>query len=142
MLHNRLPTRKNLAYRKAFGIGAEPPCPFCSHHSESKLHLFMHCSYSWSVWCKILLWLGMSMVMPGDMLSLMYCFTCGMGRDKGKKGLMLVWHTVMWSIWLARNELIFSNKRYTIDDLVEGIQIKKVLGMVVEEKRRPPESPL
>jgi hypothetical protein len=61
--------------------------------------------------CEIFKWLGLSMVMPVDLITMLQNLISGIGKGRGNKGIVLIWYVVMWSIWLARNELIFSNKK-------------------------------
>jgi hypothetical protein len=44
------------------------------------------------------------------------------GKERGKKGVVLIWLVALRSIWLARNDLIFSDNKHNIYDLVEGIK--------------------
>jgi hypothetical protein len=65
---------------------------------------------------------GVELVCSGDLPSLLQSFLGGIASTKAKKGLLLVWHTVLCSIWLARNDRIFCNKYHSIDDVVEIIK--------------------
>ncbi|GAU47835.1 hypothetical protein TSUD_306460 [Trifolium subterraneum] len=60
--------------------------------------------------------------MQGDLTTMLQNLISGIGKGRGNKGIVLIWHVAMWSIWLARNELIFSNKKQNVDELVEGIK--------------------
>jgi len=45
--------------------------------------------------------------MPKDKLLLSsFCFY--INNDKGRKILLTVWHSAMWTIWKARNDFKFS----------------------------------
>jgi hypothetical protein len=42
------------------------------------------------------------------------------------KGINLIWQTVLWSIWLARNSLIFDGVRLQVTDIVEAIKYRSL----------------
>jgi hypothetical protein len=45
-------------------------------------------------------------------------------RKKKKLGLLLIWHAVIWGIWKVRNDHVFNNKVYTIDEVVDLVMVK------------------
>jgi hypothetical protein len=52
----------------------------------------------------------------------MFCLAAGHG--KGLKGLLTVWHAMMWTIWRVRNEFIFSSKGPILEecfDIIKGL---------------------
>lgn len=46
----------------------------------------------------------------------------------------LIWFTTIWSIWCARNEMIFQGKRVDVGDLVEKIKLKSWLWNRISAK--------
>lgn len=84
-------------------------CKWCGLQDESFGHLFFQCElakWSWellSTWCD---WPGIN----ASNHSLHYLFS-----NKPKDICSKIWHvfiaSVMWSIWLSRNELVFNNTR-------------------------------
>jgi hypothetical protein len=63
-------------------------------------------------------------VMPKSIMALFDCF-CETVHNKRKKrgGFRLVWHTVVWSIWIARNNAIFNGVVTEPMNLVEEIKV-------------------
>jgi hypothetical protein len=60
---------------------------------------------------------------PFDFKSTLRCFF-GLGAGKRVRyGLTLVWHIVVWSIWLSRNDFIFSRKSTSAEQLVDKIKL-------------------
>lgn len=106
VLRGRVPTRQNLLRRLVLGMSQDLSCALCEEEMESLNHLFVHCRSVLRVWSKVYQWLGLDVVILPDIVEL-YLLHKGMfvGRKRRKRGL-LVWHNVVWSIWLERNEVI------------------------------------
>lgn len=63
---------------------------------ESGLHLFMCFPLAQHVWYDVFRWLGWQLPLPPDLFSLLAAF-CAFGhRVRAKRGLNLIWHTVLW----------------------------------------------
>jgi mannosylglycoprotein endo-beta-mannosidase len=108
LLYDRLPTKDNLLRRGVLPFGSGENCVWCGFSPETSNHLFLHCSMAHKVWYDIFKWLGVVIVMPSNIFSLFDCVS-GMARNaKLRKGFRLVWHTVVWSLWGARNDDIFN----------------------------------
>jgi hypothetical protein len=123
LFHDRLPTKDNLVRRGVLQHHLGGNCVWCANFSESANHLFLHCSVAHRVWCEIFKWLGVVVVMPANSFHLFDCFSEAGVNKKSRKGLRLVWHTAIWELWRARNNLIFNNIREEPMDIVEGIKV-------------------
>jgi hypothetical protein len=54
---------------------------------------------------KVHRWFGLTSVLPESISSLIESFlTCFRTKKNGVKGILLVWHAVLWAFWRARNE--------------------------------------
>jgi hypothetical protein len=107
-LLDRIPSRSNLLRRgvplPAGGVG----CIFCPVPLESATHCFLYCPSVFPMWYQVYRWLGWEFVMPHGITQLFQAFT-GLGRGmRVKLVLLLVWHTVIWTIWASQNYLIFA----------------------------------
>jgi hypothetical protein len=72
LIHNRIPTRDNLA-RRGIIRGADPRvCVLCSNSMETSSHLFLHCHFASGVWTAIFKWLGICIIMPSSVPILSY----------------------------------------------------------------------
>ncbi|AES75293.1 transmembrane protein, putative [Medicago truncatula] len=61
------------------------------------------------VWYQVSRWLGWEFVIPMGLAQQFLSFT-GLGRgNRVRIGLFIVWHAVIWTIWMFRNDLIFSS---------------------------------
>ncbi|CAJ2639551.1 unnamed protein product [Trifolium pratense] len=68
-------------------------------------------------------WLGVVIVMPPN-LSILFEYLSGFARSKkARKGYRLVWHTTLWIIWRARNEVIFNNSIKVAAEFAEDIKV-------------------
>jgi len=43
--------------------------------------------------------------------------------NKLKRGYLLIWHDVIWSIWRERNARKFNDKAKDVDEVVEQIKL-------------------
>jgi hypothetical protein len=41
---------------------------------------------------------------------------------KSRKGVVMLWQAVVWGIWRARNDVIFSQKPHVFQEVVEKIK--------------------
>ncbi|PNX76224.1 ribonuclease H [Trifolium pratense] len=123
LLHNRVPTKYNLLLRGILNNDSEGCCVWCGNR-ETANHLFLHCPTMFVVWYEIFKWLGVVVVvMPPNLFFLFDCFMVLAKTKKERKGLLLVWHSVIWSIWRARNNHIFKNKVVEPREIVDEVKV-------------------
>jgi hypothetical protein len=119
----RLPTRENLVRRRIIVDGEGAGCALCVGGRELENHLFSSCATAWLVWSKVHRWFGLTSVMPESISSLLESFlSCFRVKKNGAKGILLVWHAVLWALWRARNERIFSGKIVEPSEIFDEIQ--------------------
>jgi hypothetical protein len=122
VLHDRVPTKENLIRRKVLLNDDSQRCVFCGTSAETLEHLFLYCTFSFQVWKHVFSWLGVSLLLPHSIVSLLN-FLASLHGPKGKrKGLVMLWSAVIWSIWRHRNSLIFENGALDLAGLVEEIK--------------------
>jgi hypothetical protein len=122
LLLQKLPTRYNLSRRGVFGSPSQAFCARCQLGVETEAHLFMTCSVAVEVWIAIYAWIGLSTVVPGNVSLSFEAFGFPFKCKRRRKGLNLIWQTVTWSLWLARNTLIFDGKTLKVYDIVDAIK--------------------
>jgi hypothetical protein len=137
LLYDLLPTKDNLRSRGVVQNPMDGNCCWCNLCPETSNHLFLHCSVAHRVWCEIFKWLGVVIVMPANSFHLFDCFSGAGSNKKSRNGLRLVWHTAIWLLWRARNNLIFNNIREGPSDIVEGIKVLSWRWSVVRLKIAP-----
>ena len=85
-------------------------CGWCGAVKEDIDHIFWHCDLAQMGWNFLANWWGFNKLLLSHSFSLDFLFS--FHRDKRSKH---VWQmtviAVMWSIWLARNEWVFRNKK-------------------------------
>jgi hypothetical protein len=74
------------------------------------------------VWVAIYAWIGLSTVVPGNVSISFEAFGFPFKCKKRRKGLNLIWQTVAWSLWLARNRFIFDGTSLKVQEVVEAIK--------------------
>ncbi|KAI5436046.1 hypothetical protein KIW84_022476 [Lathyrus oleraceus] len=129
-----LPTRKELSHRGVISGVEGSYCPLCELEEESVGHLFLKCCKVKTIWKDVLSWFG---VVFDDILDLSDRGTIVTGEDvllflsnsldgKLKSSFFaFIWPLVCWSIWNARNNLVFN---HSIWNGVEILLIIKSVG--------------
>ncbi|KAI5405621.1 hypothetical protein KIW84_052410 [Lathyrus oleraceus] len=129
-----LPTRKELSHRGVISGVEGSYCPLCELEEESVGHLFLKCCKVKTIWKDVLSWFG---VVFDDILDFSDRSTIVTGEDvllflsnsldgKMKSSFFaFIWPLVCWSIWNARNNLVF---KHSIWNEVEILLIIKSVG--------------
>jgi hypothetical protein len=121
LLLQRLPTKVNLAKRGVVDGEVDLLCALCPMELEKESHLFGDCAFASTLWRKVYNWCGWTDLVPRDLRIIFGKFNVGRSNGKRLKGLLAVWHAVVWYIWKARNDLIFNDKVPVLEDVFQGI---------------------
>lgn len=120
LLQDRIPTRVNLALRRVLsGEGEACRCVLCGRMDESAIHLFLHCEVAASLWTMVMNWVNLNFISPPFLSTHLDCW---FSVKKEKKGLLLIWHATIWSIWLERNDRIFKGVNKEVGELFEVVK--------------------
>jgi hypothetical protein len=124
LLYDRIPTTSNLDYQGIIPPDALRECVACVGRLESSSHLFLHCPFAMRVWYDIFRWLGVIIVILPS-VALLFEMVRGSGRNNKKlsQGLLMIWHVTIWSIWKARNSVIFANGVLDPSVLVDEVKV-------------------
>jgi hypothetical protein len=95
----------------------------CDSARETESHLFLHCGVVGKIWADLLHWLEGNFIMPPSAFIHWACWDGMASNKKVKKGLLLILHTTIWVIWMARNNCIFNNNVIRGPELVEEIKV-------------------
>jgi hypothetical protein len=121
LMFDRLPTRENLILRGMMRT-ADMVCPLCNDAVETESHLFLHCRVSAKLWYDIIWWIDNSLMLSWNVKdSFPLLVGCGVGK-MGKKGLMIIWHALVWTIWKTRNNRIFNNGAVDNEEMLETVK--------------------
>jgi len=91
MFRDRLPTKDNLYRHHVIDIEDHSCIEGCGE-VETSSHLFLHCNFFGSVWNQILRWLGVSSVMPCDVLTHFNQFSFFGGAAKSRRSILqIIW---------------------------------------------------
>jgi hypothetical protein len=130
----RLPTRRNLVVRGLRDGGANPDCVWCPLVVETESHLFFTCPVAVEVWTLVLAWLGLVTAVPGNAIHSFDSFGAPFRNKTRIKGLILIWHTVVWSIWLARNAFIFEGVKMEGREIVDAIKHRSLQWFIARKQ--------
>jgi len=98
LILDRIPTRLNLSHRGVPLLEGGLGCVFCAASSESSVHLFLLCPFILPVWYQVSRWLGWHFVLPLGLAQQFLSFTGLGGGKRVRLCLLLIWHTVIWTI--------------------------------------------
>ena len=109
--------------------GREAVCPFCRSEEETTDPLLLHCHFSWRWWAACMKWWNSEWVCPPNWKSLMM----GWFKNSYRKVERVCWYSmfyaVLWSIWKARNDLVFKEERPNFISLLELIKYRCSLSV-------------
>jgi hypothetical protein len=117
VLHDRVPTRENLFRRQIIEANGDRRCVFYGDSTETAPHLFIYCTFILQVRERVLTWLGLSFMLPHNILSLLSYVATTSGSKRVRQSLVTIWCAVMWTVWRHRNQIIFDN------GVVDGVAI-------------------
>lgn len=120
--HNVLPTLSFLMSR--IHINLDATCRLCKADLESSDHIFKYCKLEISFWREVANWWSLDKRQTDILLS---GFWPARGIFAGVK-LGQIWSTTLcaavWTLWLARNELIFDMNKVSIDSMIVLLKIR------------------
>ncbi|XP_035845398.1 uncharacterized protein LOC118491608 [Helianthus annuus] len=97
-------------------------CVFCDYISETVEHLFSGCIFATGIWAAVTSWCRIPNIFVFSVRDIVDLHK-SVGLDGITKiafqGIMF---TALWSIWRARNNHIFSEKKQSVLDLVTEIK--------------------
>lgn len=121
VLLDRIPSKENLWRRQIIRSQNEVLCKFCNLVSESTSHLLFSCSLSMDVWLACYRWLGVQIVLLATSKEHFLQFSLGWSNNQ-RRGAHSIWLAVVWSLWMARNEVVFRNGVADISCIVDLVR--------------------
>ncbi|GKV26097.1 hypothetical protein SLEP1_g35450 [Rubroshorea leprosula] len=124
VLQDKIPTKLNLLKRGIIQDIADCKCILCGLVSEDSNHLFIHCKIAWGLWNSCYRWWGSKQVLDRDCGRVFEQHPFIFNIKEVRRGWECIWFSVIWSIWLARNEKLFRGKEVESGRLLELVQVR------------------
>ncbi|XP_057444865.1 uncharacterized protein LOC130737113 [Lotus japonicus] len=106
VLLDRIVSKENMLKRGIFSSVGSASCALCNNHLETCFHLLFSCPFSIGVWNGCLQWLGCSLSQVTSVHEHLSGFRVGLTHSQ-QRLCHSIWLAVIWSVWLARNEVVF-----------------------------------
>ncbi|XP_076941489.1 uncharacterized protein LOC143611066 [Bidens hawaiensis] len=117
---DRIPTKIALNKR---GMGlSEDSCPFCELHQESANHIFIGCIFAAEIWDRIAVWCRLDPIFVFEVRDILVLAKCLKKPKLNKRVAHCIVVTALWSMWNARNEMIFQDKEAKAYEVVSKIK--------------------
>ncbi|GJY49265.1 RNA-directed DNA polymerase, eukaryota [Tanacetum coccineum] len=114
-----LPTRSNLQHRGV--LVSDLLCPLCSSAQEDSSHLFFSCRLATDIVRLVCRWWNLSWTPIGSYADWLNWFNSIRLSSKVKDLLEGVLYITWWSVWMFRNQLLFSSKAPRKDVIFDDI---------------------
>ncbi|KAJ0558512.1 putative reverse transcriptase zinc-binding domain-containing protein [Helianthus annuus] len=121
----RLPTRLALSRRGVPIQNVE--CAFCGISPETSDHIFVACEVAQEIWQLVFQWCKAPFFMAFSLKDILDEHVRFPGSVKKKIAFHAVCLVTIWSLWNARNELIFSGKLRSLTNMIEEVKAKSFL---------------
>ncbi|KAI8543636.1 hypothetical protein RHMOL_Rhmol08G0234000 [Rhododendron molle] len=127
-IQERIATRSVLLNRNMISEIQLALCPLCSENVETPQHLLLR-RVSWEVWSNILDWWKIQWVCPFSLVELaLWWFENGF-RKLEKCIWEVCFFATLWSIWIARNGVIFNNGSALAWEVMDLIKTRVAMWM-------------
>ncbi|XP_057790812.1 uncharacterized protein LOC131007917 [Salvia miltiorrhiza] len=123
ILKGRMATCDNLIRRNILAANSNSDCILCKSQLEDLNHLFFSCQITCDLWKEILSWIGIQTTMQRMAKENFLAFS-NLGDKVDFHFMACVWICVVWCIWKARNDCIFSKASWNISKVVTEIKIR------------------
>ncbi|GKV09632.1 hypothetical protein SLEP1_g21103 [Rubroshorea leprosula] len=132
---DRIPTKVNLLKRGVIKDMEESKCVVCEEHEEDAAHLFLRCRMTQWLWEACAKWWGAEVKLDIDCLKTFENFGEWSKGTRTRQGWDCIWSTVVWTVWLARNQKLFQHKEINAGKLFELIQLRSFIWIRARNDR-------
>lgn len=108
--HNKIACKNNLL-RRGVSLEDNGVCSLCNLEPETTEHLFVHCRVIWGLWTDIISREGVHWVAPKSLADLAEEWEY-LGAVSDPILWNLIPYSMIWSIWMGRNDLVFREKDF------------------------------
>ncbi|GKV47398.1 hypothetical protein SLEP1_g54305 [Rubroshorea leprosula] len=125
----------NLLTRGIIKDNQDCKCGFCGEEEEDSKHLFLECSMVRWIWRACAKWWGINVTLGADCWNT-FQVTGRELKEKGvREGWDCIWNSLVWTVWLARNQKTFQGKEFNREKLLELIQLKSFQWITAKKER-------
>ncbi|KAK3220205.1 hypothetical protein Dsin_014175 [Dipteronia sinensis] len=103
-------------------------CPLCSLEKESIDHLFLHCTWSKSLWLDCMAWWGVVGCFNNIVKDWQDGWTSLSPAIKHERVWNSLFCSIVWTIWKNRNHFVFEGKIPFVEQAVDWVKFQLVWG--------------
>ncbi|XP_063946063.1 uncharacterized protein LOC135151510 [Daucus carota subsp. sativus] len=130
--HGVLPLKKLLKERMT-GV-LDSSCSLCAKDDETREHLFWDCQTVKSIWSTFFDWWNISRSVTQRNGNFFQIIRLVKGTE-----LKIAWSTsviaLLWTIWIARNKLVYRNTKWELDQVIWLVKIRAFKWLQAANKR-------
>ncbi|GKV38639.1 hypothetical protein SLEP1_g46528 [Rubroshorea leprosula] len=132
---DRIPTKMNLLTRGIIKDTQDCKCGICGEIEEDTKHLFMECSMVQWIWMACAKWWGINVTLGADCWNTFQVAGRELKEKCIREGWDCIWNSLVWTVWLARNQKTFQGKEINWEKLLELIQLKSFHWITAKKER-------
>ncbi|XP_022014071.1 uncharacterized protein LOC110913558 [Helianthus annuus] len=102
-------------------------CAICGDYAETSEHLFVSCHLAQTVWALITQWCKIPVFFAFGIKDILDLHLFVKSSTKKKKIIQAIVHVTFWSIWAARNKLIFDGSYPEVSKILEEVKVMSYL---------------
>ncbi|XP_071713090.1 uncharacterized protein [Rutidosis leptorrhynchoides] len=125
-IRKSIPVKDVLYQRHILPINVSTLCIRCLKEVNTINHLLLHCRWSFKIWAELFRWWNLRWVISGSIEEFSFDWCYGMGI-KASKIWKLIGPASIWTILVARNDVIFNNKYTCHSAIIRNIKFKVFL---------------
>ncbi|EOY33608.1 Uncharacterized protein TCM_041538 [Theobroma cacao] len=138
ILHGRVAVKAELVKWGLMSLSST--CyPLCHQVIETINHVFIYCFESWCIWSEWCREWNFNWVQPENLSTFFQSWDVVILKDGEIKVWKMTFFAVTWSLWLARNDIVFGGKTWDRAQTYELVKLRPRLGAVLKcvKKMRP-----
>ncbi|KAK3200310.1 hypothetical protein Dsin_023725 [Dipteronia sinensis] len=115
---------KDVLHRFSFSPNVSLACQLCNSGVESVNHLFLHCSWSWSLWSSCMGWGDINCCPNGTLLEWAVNWDGLCPAKKSERAWQTLFVAVIWTLWEKRNHVVFKGQSACVAQTVDMVKFQ------------------
>ncbi|KAK3227605.1 hypothetical protein Dsin_007467 [Dipteronia sinensis] len=99
-------------------------CPLCNKEIETTDHLFLHCTWSYSLWQKCMAWWDVEGCHTSTVSDWLEYWMGMCPAFKSERVWCSLFYAIVWTIWEARNLLVFERKVPNVEQAADLVKFR------------------